>query len=241
MWIILETFKSDHRYVHRVKCPACAAEKVIRQKNHLSDTKCRSCNNIARNRASFGKHKGVGKLTRTFYGYFKSVARRRGIPFEVTIEELEALFTAQGEKCALTGIPLAFPIGTGYGGSLTDEHSPSLDRVDSTKPYVLGNVQWVHKVVNIMKNSLGQDQFIGLCHKVAEQHANPQPSSLNGGRWNGGRKKMRETRSVWSVGEKVQRLAGEDSNPIILPRVPSPSNEGDEIVRYSREIRRAQG
>ena len=241
MWLILDSYTSDHRYVHRVKCLNCGAEKVVRAKSVSSDTKCRSCNNIGRNRANFGKHKGVGALTKTFFGYFKNTAKRRGIEFSVTIEGLERLFTEQGEKCALSGLPLAFPIGTGYGGSLTDENSPSLDRKDSNLGYIPGNVQWVHKCVNIMKNSFTQDQFIGLCHMVAAQHANPQPSSPNGGRWNGGRKKTRGTRSVWAVGEKVQRLTGEDSSPITPTRVPSPSQEGDEIVRHSGETRRAQG
>lgn len=241
MWTVLEHFTQDHRYVCRVKCGACGAEKVLRSKAVRSDTRCRSCNNIQRNRAHFGKHKGVGGLTRTFFGYFKNTARRRGILFAVTIEELSALFDQQGGRCALSGMELRFPIGTGYGGSLTDALSPSLDRKDSSKPYTLDNVQWVHKLLNIMKNSLTQDQFVGICHQVADRHANPQPSSPNGGRWNGGRKKMRPTRSVWAVGEKVQRLMGEDSNPIIPTRVPGSSQEEDKIVRYSDESRRVQG
>lgn len=242
MFTVLSRFKQDNRYVCRVKCQACGAEKVARATSTVElDTRCRTCNNITRNRTSFGKHRGAGGLSLTFFNYFRHVAERRGILFSVTVEELSALFERQGGKCALSGLELRFPVGTGYGGPLTDEYSPSLDRKDSSKPYTLDNVQWVHKVVNIAKNSLGQDQFVSMCHKVARQHADPQPSSLNGGRWNGGRKKKRETRSIWAVGEKVQRLMGEDSNPIIPTRVPSSSQEDDEIVRYQAETLGVQG
>lgn len=43
----------------------------------------------------------------------------------------------------------------------------SLDRTDSTNGYVDGNIQWVHKNVNLAKHSLSQDDFIELCSSVA--------------------------------------------------------------------------
>lgn len=235
----------DNRWVVRAKCSHCNAEKVLRTKALRSDTKCRTCGNAARNRAHFGRHHGVGDLSKTFFNYFRFTAKRRSIAFDVSIDDLWTLFLAQDGKCALSGLPLRFPVGAGYGGSLTEIDSPSLDRKDSSKGYVTGNVQWLHKHVNIMKNAFGQGEFIALCHAIADQHANPQPSSSSGAalhRWSGGRKARRPSRSVWAaVGEKVQRLMGEGSNPISPTRVPGPLQKGDEIVRHSAETRRAQG
>lgn len=50
------------------------------------------------------------------------------------------------------------------------ETTISLDRIDSTKGYIEGNVQWVHKSVNIMKSTLTQEQFINFCKLVAENN-----------------------------------------------------------------------
>ena len=49
----------------------------------------------------------------------------------------------------------------------------SLDRLDITKGYETGNVQWVHKHANIMRNVYSIDYFIHLCHLVAEKHDDP--------------------------------------------------------------------
>lgn len=43
----------------------------------------------------------------------------------------------------------------------------SLDRIDSNKGYVEGNVQWVHKDVNMMKQSYSNERFIGICCMIA--------------------------------------------------------------------------
>jgi hypothetical protein len=147
--------------------------------------------------------------------HFRLTARRRGIPFELTIEEAWYLFVAQNRRCALSGLELKMPVGTLNGTALTEIDSPSLDRIDSKKPYVVVNVQWVHKHINIMKNSFNQSEFIALCHAVAKNHADPESSSLNGPahRWSGGRKGMpRPSRSVWSppVTKNVQRPGSSD-------------------------------
>jgi hypothetical protein len=42
----------------------------------------------------------------------------------------------------------------------------SLDRIDSKKGYVEGNVHWVHKDVNMMKRNFTEEYFINLCETV---------------------------------------------------------------------------
>ena len=46
----------------------------------------------------------------------------------------------------------------------------SIDRVDSMKSYEEGNLQFVHKDVNIMKNKYDQDYFIEVCKLIANNH-----------------------------------------------------------------------
>ena len=47
----------------------------------------------------------------------------------------------------------------------------SLDRIDSSQPYVVTNIQWVHKDVNLMKMDLDEDWFVALCW-VVTNHKN---------------------------------------------------------------------
>lgn len=47
------------------------------------------------------------------------------------------------------------------------DSTASLDRIDSSKDYTIGNVQWIHKSINLMKNVIPQDIFVEWCVKIA--------------------------------------------------------------------------
>jgi hypothetical protein len=47
-------------------------------------------------------------------------------------------------------------------------HTASLDRIDSSKGYFKGNVQWIHKDLNVMKMDLTEEKFIDYCKLVYE-------------------------------------------------------------------------
>jgi hypothetical protein len=63
-------------------------------------------------------------------------------------------------QCALTGWDLSM----GYS-----DCTASFDRIDSSKPYEPGNVQWVHSMVNMCKNKYSQDKFISMCKAVSQK------------------------------------------------------------------------
>jgi hypothetical protein len=107
--------------------------------------------------------KGCGELSGTLWYRIQKSALKRQIDFVISIDEAWELFEKQNRKCALTQIPLTFQKST-----VEFDGTASLDRIDSTKGYVAGNVQWVHKEVNLMKNQLTQERFVELCQKVAE-------------------------------------------------------------------------
>ena len=46
----------------------------------------------------------------------------------------------------------------------------SLDRIDSSKGYIEGNVQWVHKRVNLMKGNMSTENFIEWCNLVVKNN-----------------------------------------------------------------------
>lgn len=115
--------------------------------------------------------KYVGKISGTVYNHIKDSAKRRKIEFNITHEELWDLYQKQLGKCKLSGIDL-------YFSDTTEEHkkyrltTASLDRIDSLKGYVLDNVQWIHKDINMMKQRFSQEYFIQICKNIAENHNN---------------------------------------------------------------------
>lgn len=81
-----------------------------------------------------------------------------------TPQYLLDLYNKQNGKCALSKINL--PLNTLSYRDL----NLSLDRIDSNKGYIEGNVQWVDKRINMMKQSFTQDEFIKMCIEVAKNN-----------------------------------------------------------------------
>ncbi len=106
---------------------------------------------------------GCGDISLTFWNKITHSAGKRGLKFEITIEYIWKLFQKQKGKCKLSGIDLVIKDRNG---------TASLDRIDSTKGYIKGNVQWVYKKVNFMKQNLPEKEFIELCNKIVEQKGN---------------------------------------------------------------------
>jgi hypothetical protein len=47
-----------------------------------------------------------------------------------------------------------------------------VDRIDSTKGYIVGNIQWVDKQINIMKNRMNEKDFLSLCEEIVKYKKN---------------------------------------------------------------------
>jgi hypothetical protein len=116
--------------------------------------------------------KGEGEISGNFwYNHVVRSAKgdkgsRKPIPLTLTIKEAWDLFLEQDRKCKLSGIELTFP-----KKHKDISYTASLDRIDSSKGYILGNVQWVHKDINRMKNVFDQEYFIKMCDLIAKRNA----------------------------------------------------------------------
>ncbi len=166
MLLALEEYKKNDKgvFIQKFKCD-CGNIKWIPT---LSITK-----NVGRTKSCGCLKKQLGKNNRNWKGFgdifaarwflIKDSASKRGIEFLITIEYAWNQFLKQNRMCALTGKELFFNY------RLTDfTGTASLDRIDSNKGYTEGNVQWVHKYVNIMKQDFDQDYFIQKCEEVAQ-------------------------------------------------------------------------
>lgn len=106
---------------------------------------------------------GYEGLPGTVWKNITNRAAKRGYKVEVTKKYLWELYLKQNKLCALSKIPIKFG-RSGY----SVETTASLDRIDSSKGYTEGNVQWVYKDVNIMKSTFPQNYFIELCRRISE-------------------------------------------------------------------------
>ena len=94
----------------------------------------------------------------------KSAAKTRGIVWKLDDDAIIRKILRQGH-CKLSGQKFVYKQGTHKNRNL---YAPSIDRIDSKKGYVPGNVMFVCWGVNYMKQDLSLYQFKKMCAKVAE-------------------------------------------------------------------------
>lgn len=135
------------------KCVKCGFQQKVSLTTlrHSRGTKCHRC---------YGHYKGYGEIPSRVWANYASGAIRRNIPFDISIEYGWNLFLKQNRKCALSGIDIHFPLTS------RDKFNASLDRIDSKLGYIEGNIQWVHKSINLMKHSLDENIFIDFCKLI---------------------------------------------------------------------------
>ena len=156
-----KTEKYQRWYKFHVKCK-CGFEKFVlgNTLRRGNSTCCEDCRNDK-------NYKGVGNLSSTFFSRILEGARVRNIEVSVTKEQILELLEKQDYKCALSGMPLVMSRSFSKDRTnLASSTTASLDRIDSSKGYILGNVQWVHKDINIMKNKFDNQHFINICKKI---------------------------------------------------------------------------
>lgn len=113
------------------------------------------------------------KTKRTFLqtNLTRASSRKKPHTIAIDVDYLYKLGEQQQWKCALTGIDLEFKRGgQTIGNRWINPHSCSIDRIDTTKPYTIGNVQLVCSVVNDMKSFYSQADLIKYAIKIAECH-----------------------------------------------------------------------
>lgn len=141
----------------------CGNHKDVRG-YHLKGEKIRSCGCLKRETVNI-KWSGCGEIARWVWNRYRISAKRRKIEFGLTAEDMWKLAVSQDKKCSLTGETLIFVSDQRY----QKNSNASLDRIDSSKGYVSGNIQWVTKNANIAKQKMPQEEFIGVCRAVVKK------------------------------------------------------------------------
>lgn len=151
---------------YEVQCE-CSTTKWVQGNELINPTKhfkCMKCAAIDRGAAQAEQNGQVGELKLTRYTKLQRSADKRGINFNVSLEYLWNLFESQKHLCAVTG---------DYIQSIDEA---SLDRIDSFKGYIEGNLQWVTYQANVSKHVMTMQELYEFCKKVLD-YANQQPSA----------------------------------------------------------------
>ncbi len=155
-WKVLKKHPKKHStWICQCKCGII---RDVKSSNFLSggSTQCNNC-----------VKKGYGGISGTLWCEIRNSAIQRKLELSITVEYVWNLYLQQQKKCALTGLPIEI---TGRQKNLKitrKKTTASLDRIDSTKGYIEGNLQWTYKKINMMKQGYSQSEFIHLCKLVA--------------------------------------------------------------------------
>lgn len=106
-----------------------------------------------------------------FRWHFRN-CKRRNKEFNLTLEYLKELWEKQKGRCPYTGWKLKNMSNLSIVNQLplTPDRA-SLDRIDSSKGYVKGNVQFVSYMAQCAKHEFKEDQMIEFCDMVSEMKA----------------------------------------------------------------------
>lgn len=156
--------KNGRSYV-KVRCTCGSNVEKDLPISHLKSKKSKGCSKCSR----FHTNTGFNLITGEYWSHLQHGAQSRDLEFSITIEQAWDTYVSQNGKCNLTGVDLEFE---SFGKDRRSSKTASVDRIDSSKGYVVNNVQWVHKDVNKMKNAFEQEYFLKICKLITEKNGN---------------------------------------------------------------------
>jgi hypothetical protein len=93
----------------------------------------------------------------------KSTSKNRNIEFNITEEDIII-----PDVCPYLGIQINNQVMIGHG---RHPDAPSLDRIDSSKGYIKGNVQVISDLANRMKQNATSEQLVTFAHNILKIHS----------------------------------------------------------------------
>lgn len=83
-------------------------------------------------------------------------AKNRDKEINVDLSDLKEVFDSQNGICVYSGVPLIHPID-----KICDPiYTSSMDRIDSNKGYIKGNIQFISVMMNHMKNNMTHEKML---------------------------------------------------------------------------------
>lgn len=148
------------RALWKCKCDCGDISYVTSNGLTTGNSKSCGCQQIKR-KSDSPKWTGYQEISGSYWSKNITSAAVRNLTFCLDIREAWDLFIKQGKKCRFTGVELNFH---------TKSKTASLDRIDSSKGYLLDNVQWIHTALQVMKGNKTDEDFIEICREVASRN-----------------------------------------------------------------------
>lgn len=144
-----------------VTCEYCGKEHrkfnyVI--KNAKNKSISITCNRTCATALRFTREFGQSYKFRYYIKLIEKRSRKTNKEMNLTANCLKELFDSQGGKCNITG----FDMILNNSGRKKDQKSPyyaSVDRIDNSKGYIVGNVQFICLMINYMKNTFTEEDL----------------------------------------------------------------------------------
>lgn len=146
----------------KVNCSGCNKEFEIPRgrytTRHKENNGVHYCNH-----SCFHRHK-KGKSP---FGYFIDKSRSRNLyEYDITVDFLKELWERQNGKCPYTGIKMILPESKLSFRKCRSIEKASLDRIDTTKGYLKGNVEFVCQGINFAKHDYSKEEVLQFINKI---------------------------------------------------------------------------
>lgn len=143
--------------------------KKIGRPNYCS-RRCAGLGNKEIGKKNLGKELGNGERIKLYagskkdeytpYKQFLRSAKQRFKQIDIDLQHLKEIWEKQQGKCPFTGWDLSLERNN-------LPHQASLDRIDSNKGYVKGNVRFIALIANYCKNNFTDEEVLKFCNSVA--------------------------------------------------------------------------
>lgn len=158
-WLRTNRYNFPLKGLDPLICPWCEKKFVPRTRNQKFC--CKVHGDYYRHKTVYGNKyttKCRGKSPETFIAALLTHKNRKEF---LSLDYVMGIYHAQNGLCALSGEKMTWDVGIGRVST-----NISIDRIDSNKGYVPGNIQLVCAIVNCMKSDYTQEEFIDFCKKV---------------------------------------------------------------------------
>jgi hypothetical protein len=141
----------------------CSRTCTVRYKNKVSPSDASHLNGYVRLSDEYSP-----------FRYFVRKARSRKHDYDIDVAYLKELWEEQDGKCALSGLKMILPKnGEVWEKDKENPWKPSLDRIDSDKGYLKGNVRFTCYIGNMCKQRWPDNTVYEFCKEVAKNMARP--------------------------------------------------------------------
>ena len=166
--------------ITKCKCNNCGIEfdKAINEYNRsikfnrkfYCSRKCAGKSNLLNFKDKRNTKPPLKKRIEDPFLYYLRNCKKRNFEFNLTSEYLNNLWILQNKKCPYTGVDLI--LNTHSKRNKDYRYTASLDRIDSSKGYIEGNVHFVSLSINLMKNSMSEKMLLEFLKIIANKYSN---------------------------------------------------------------------